>query len=124
MIVSTNKSTNTKMFLSCLASHIQQKPSGVIYVCTITEDKIEFSPTSYIYKDIHHRTPDYLDSVLQHVLKYHCNDLQVADGDNADSICSIQPDRLIPGQYVYQTSINKKRRKWVNYEDSELQQLS
>lgn len=120
MIQNTELSSNTKQFLQIISSHLQQKPSGVIYVCTITENQVELSPTVYTYKDIHHRTPDYLDSVLQHVIKYHAKELQVIDGQSGDTICDIQPGYLIPGQYVYQTSINKKRRKWVNYEDSDM----
>lgn len=120
MIQNTELSSNTKQFLQVLSSHLQQKQSGVIYVCTITENRVELSPTVYTYKDIHHRTQDYLDSVLQHVIKYHCSELQVIDGHNGDTICDIQTGYLIPGQYVYQTSINKKRRKWVNYEDSDM----
>lgn len=106
----------TKNLLWCIAQHLSSRVEcrGIAYkvnICTEdVPDSIKFYPDIQVYLDTHHRKQCHKLPVAEHVVRQHfCQDLL----DTASKSFQIYSDKVIPGIYEYQPSIDSKRRRWV-----------
>ena len=86
----------------------------VNYEVIITSNSISFRPQLNVFPNIHRRKSSDRQPIVEHILKYHY-DSELLSPDAcrlSSSAYAILPNKLIPGKYVYRSSIDGKRRKW------------
>lgn len=96
-----------------LSTRVQCK--DVNYEVVIRPGSITFYPDVKVFPNVHRRKQVDKETILEHILKYHYNDeLIMSNGLATDATGEylINCDQLIPGRYVYRSSIDGKRRKW------------
>lgn len=111
------KTTLTKDMLHCISSHLsgRQDCKGVEYAVTIGhetfDDLVVLEPVKFVFPNRYRRCERDRIPVVSHVVKEHFPELYI----NTDSMYGthIDTSKLVKGVYVYQSSIDSKRRRWV-----------
>lgn len=104
----------TKELLNLVASHLSSRSDckGVNYIVSIEEDdSITFSPPIKVFPNRYRRCERDKVNVIAHVVQEHIPELFI-DVHN-DMRTLVDTTCLIRGVYEYQSSIDKKRRRWV-----------
>lgn len=115
------KAKVTTQFLRHIAQHLSSRPDckGVEYVVTIGTDQwkdaVLMSPTKYVFPNRYDRSPSYLESVVLHVLKHHMPELYLPRTECAYN-AFVDETKIVPGTYMYQLSVDKKKRRWTKVE--------
>ena len=115
------KAKVTTQFLRCIAQHLSSRADckGLEYVVTIGTDKwddaVLMSPMKYVFPNRYDRSPSYLESVVLHVLKHHMPELY-SPRTECIYTAFVDINKIVPGTYMYQLSIDKKRRRWTKVE--------
>lgn len=110
-----NASKLTESVLCTLSSHLSGRSEyrNTEYIVNITEDSISFYPYVKVFPNKYRRRPEDKDSVLYHVMYYHFYDILRYEVDGVTDKVLINSNMLVPGKYVYTSSFDKKRRKWI-----------
>ncbi len=114
------KSKTTEMFLRLIAQHLSSRQDcrGIEYTVTIGneywDDIVLMDPPKHVYPDKHRRSSADLRPVTEHVLKYHMPELYLPTEDSCNLF--IDKDKIVPGVYMYQLSVDKKKRRWIKVE--------
>lgn len=88
---------------------------NVNYEVIIRPGSISFHPEVKVFPNVHRRKQSDKQTIVEHILRYHYyNDLVMEQGIATDSSGEylINMNKLVPGKYVYRSSIDGKRRKW------------
>lgn len=112
--------TATQLTMSVLLSisqHLSTRTQckDVNYEVTIRSGRISFYPDVKVFPNVHRRKQSDKETIIEHVLRYHYdNELVLPTGIVTDTGGEylINTDKLVPGHYVYRSSIDGKRRKW------------
>ena len=110
------KTTLTKQVLKCIADHLSGRYDcrGIEYTVTIGTDVntqfIAFEPTRFVFPNRYKRCETDKINIMFHVIREHFPQLYV----DTDSMFGTYVDtsKLIKGVYVYQSSVDNKRRRW------------
>lgn len=115
----TNSSENTVKFLSLIASHLSGRKEfrGLEYKILVMPHLHQDNhfvcvsePDAKCFKDKHSRKTCDIDTVCDHVCKYHMQkDIMSVDARSDQIIYT----NLVPGMYMYQKSITGKSRRWI-----------
>ncbi len=92
----------TKEFLHLISNHLSSRKEckRMTYKVTIFENKNPtMDPVIEVFPSIHRRKIQDKTAVINHILQDH--NIDVSD--------------LVPGVYIYQISVNAKRRRWTNF---------
>lgn len=112
--------TGTRLTIDMLltiSQHLATRPEckSINYEITIGGGKISFYPDVKVFPNVHRRKQSDKETIIEHVLRYHYdNELVLPEGVVTDTSGEylINTDKLVPGHYVYRSSIDGKRRKW------------
>lgn len=111
---STEKSQLTKELLNSIANHLSGRKDckGVNYVVTIhhPHSTLTIVPNIQVLPNRYRRCERDKVSVLVHVIQEHMTELFV--GFDSQMNLVVESDMLVPGTYVYESSIDGKRRRW------------
>lgn len=99
------ESRNTEWLLHQISYHIASRKSMRNNIIKVQIDdksnqSVKVTPTIQVYPDRYHKKQSDLRDVLVHVGTVHCSEMPFED-------C-----RLVPGEYIYDFAVNKKRRRW------------
>lgn len=115
MLEDKRRTERTKDILNLISSHLSGRTDcrGVNYVLTINQDNniIQLEPNILVFPDVHRRKEIDKTSVVKHILVEHVPYLFSEVDSKGNSL--ISSEWVIPGTYVYQSSYDNKRRKWV-----------
>jgi len=125
----------TQKFLKCISDHLSGRPecrkleyrvaigvqdpkmpSQVTFDELVNpdynvKDHIYFYPPIDVYPSTHNRKKSDLQSILHHAIFKHYAD-ELFD-KSVDGSIYVKTDKLVPGVYIYQLSMNGKRRRWI-----------
>lgn len=125
----------TESFLKDISKHLSSNPKCryVEYNISISENMIYFKPYVEVFPDRKHRKLDDKEFIIYHIIKHHYPELLCNNNITIDkeyeaimrnfSMVPINEEFLIPGEYLYKFSVNKKQRKWVKLTKKEYQNL-
>lgn len=106
----------TQDFLSCIASHLSSREDckGVEYVVNIKEGNVvTFEPNGIkLFPNRYRRSERDRVSVIFHVAQYHFPELVI---DVTNTEIHVDTSKLVLGRYLYQYSMDHKRRRWIRY---------
>lgn len=114
------KSKLTQQFLQCIAQHLSGRADckGVEYAVTIGHDTFEelvvIEPPKFVFPDRYQRAEINRISVIAHVAKTHFPELYIHTHDMLTT--HVDTSQLVKGVYLYQSSFDKKKRRWVKLE--------
>lgn len=103
----------TKKFLYCISKHLSSRAdcSRLNYSVTIGHNCIYFEPPVQVCPSIHVRKRQARESIVEHVVVRHFHKQVYGGTDNYGNV-KIQCDVLLPGVYLYESSVDNKRRRW------------
>lgn len=106
MFDETENSKFTEHFLQLISAHLSDKPEcrQVEYRVTITDSKHITLHDNYTVQALHGRgkkNREMKSGVVEHIIDQHFSNSNQYRGE------------LIPGEYIYKLSINKKKRRWT-----------
>ena len=114
------KSKLTQKFLQCIAQHLSGRTDckGVEYAVTIGHDLFRelamIEPPKFVFPNKYKRSEIDRVPVLTHVARDHFPELYIyTDGMFGTHV---DVSQLVEGVYVYQSSVDKKKRRWVRIE--------
>lgn len=120
--ITPEKSLLTKDVLNTIAKHLAGRPDckNLNYLVTIgpeeVPDCIIFEPVRIrVLPNRYKRHESDKVSVLTHVIRDHFPDLY--KGPDGQFNVKADTDKLVKGVYVYESSIDHKRRRWVKVLD-------
>lgn len=116
------KSKLTQQFLQCIAQHLSGRPDckGVEYVVTIGDnvfkhiDLVTMEPFKFVFPDKYRRNQIDKLPIIAHVAKEHFPHLFINIDGRFEAHLDVS--QLVKGVYVYQSSFDKKKRRWVKVE--------
>lgn len=114
------KSKLTQQFLQCIAQHLAGRADcrGVEYAITIGHDTFEelvsMEPPKFVFPDRYQRAEINRVSVVEHVAKNHFPELYMSTSNTFSTYLDVS--KLVKGVYLYQTSFDKKKRRWIRLE--------
>lgn len=117
-----NTTKLTEDFLKQISHHLsgRAKWSNTQYSVYIGNATIDCFPPVEVFPDRYHRQVSDKNTVLYHVIKYHFPILANPNTLDTHFDCSINPDILTPGNYlykfIYNSSGKKIRRQWTRVE--------
>lgn len=109
----------TEQFLKCVAIHLANRAEckGLIYRLTIHQGGlVEFYPSVRVCPSRYIRKKESMDDVIHHVLTNHDIGQYIINTDMTVRYfpdCYVRPERVLPGQYIYQKSFTSARRTWI-----------
>lgn len=115
--MANSRSTLTLKLLKSLSSHLSSRRDckGKPYILCIHSDSpyISFFPKVSVFPDQFHRKSVDKIPVESHVILSHFREELFDRIDESGRLC-IQPGKLVPGLYLYESSVNNKCRRWTN----------
>lgn len=129
------KSKLTQKFLQCIAQHLSGRADckGTTYRIAIGvwdsvllppcismfeeelgENRVLFSPNVMVFPDRYRRKETDKVSVVYHVAAAHFDRMLLSYQE--DGCTFIETSGLVKGVYEYQSSVDKKKRRWVRIE--------
>ena len=111
------KSKKTEQFLRCIAQHLSSRRDcrGIRYTvtlgCPVDKRRVTFEPVRLVCPNRYRRCERDKVNIITHVIKEHFPELQLQESDT--DIVYVNTAKLVPGVYVYELSIDKKRRRWA-----------
>lgn len=109
------KSLLTKQLLQKIANHLSGRKDckGVNYVVTIhsEEKSVEFYPSTQVFPNRYRRCERDKVSIVSHVIQEHLPELLI--GFDTQLNLLVDTDKLVPGTYIYESSIDNRRRRWT-----------
>lgn len=111
-----SKSSLTQAVLNIIAKHLSSRNGykGVNYMVRICSEApyLSFQPITQVFPDKFHRRACDSESIEFHVVYRHFyKDLYA--GTNDQGKVMLQPNKLVEGVYLYQSSIDNKSRRWI-----------
>lgn len=112
-VVDTAKYKLTQKFLYSISDHLSSRSdcSKLNYSVTIGHNVIYFEPPIQVCPSTHVRKRQARESIVEHVIFRHFHST-LYDGSDKFGNMQIRRDALVPGVYVYESSIDNKRRRW------------
>lgn len=112
-VVDTAKYKLTQKFLYSISDHLSSRSdcSKLNYSVTIGHSVIYFEPPIQVCPSTHVRKRQARESIVEHVIFRHFHST-LYDGSDKFGNMQIRRDALVPGVYVYESSIDNKRRRW------------
>lgn len=111
------KSKTTEKFLKCIAQHLSSRGDcrGIRYTvtlgCPVDKRIVTFEPIRLVFPNRYRRCGRDKVNIITHVIKEHFSELQIQETDT--DIVYVDTDKMVTGVYVYELSIDKKRRRWT-----------
>lgn len=112
-VVDTAKYKLTQKFLYSISDHLSSRSdcSKLNYSVTIGHNVIYFEPPIQVCPSTHVRKRQARESIVEHIIFRHFHST-LYDGSDKFGNMQIRRDALVPGVYVYESSIDNKRRRW------------
>lgn len=117
-LMRSNNSDLTKRVLKCISDHLSGRNDckGVNYSVTIGTEYFEelmiFEPVRImVFPNRYRRHESDKVSVISHVIQEHFPELY--KGTNGMFNINADTSKLVKGVYVYESSVDNKRRRWV-----------
>lgn len=107
------RSERTRRFLLCISRHLSSRKEcrKKNYTVLICPDAVFFDPYIKVYPSRYHRKKESSVGIIEHVVLGHFYHSVYSHTDDSGTIF-VQKDSLVPGRYIYQSSLDNKRRRW------------
>ena len=112
-IINASKYRLTEKFLYSISDHLSSRSdcSKLNYSVTIGHNMIYFEPPIQVCPSTHVRKRQARESIVEHVILRHFH-ATLYNGSDEFGNMQIHKDALVPGVYIYESSIDNKRRRW------------